>query len=58
MGALIAKAVFKNGTDDISSKYNSCNQIPITLLNGTHHSQIGEILADKKLYLCVNVASK
>ena len=57
MGALIAKAVFKNGDDEISCKYASVNEIPVTTLQG-EDTQIGNLVQGKKLYMVVNVASK
>ena len=57
MGALIAKAVFKNGDDEISNKYSSCNEIPVKSLHG-EDSLIGDNIQGKKLYMVVNVASK
>ena len=34
MGGAIAKIFFKTGEDDISAKYDSVNQIPVTTIRG------------------------
>ena len=34
MGPVLAKIFFKTGEDDISAKYKSVNDIPVTTING------------------------
>lgn len=59
MGSAIAKIVFKQGADELSvEKYKSVNEVPVTLITGEKLEQIQSLVANKKLYMIVNVASK
>ena len=56
MGGAIAKLIFKSGEDDITAKYESVNQIPVTTIRG-EKGIVADHVQGKKLYLIVNVAS-
>ena len=57
MGAAIAKLVFKKGEDDITAKYPSVNDIPVTTID-VSKGLVADRVKGKKIYLIVNVASK
>ena len=57
MGGVMAKVVFKSGNDEISAKYNSLLEIPVTTIEGQKKT-FAEVAGNKFLYLVVNVASK
>ena len=58
MGAVLAKIVFKKGSDRFDlGKYASLNDIPVSTLRG-EQTTLGELGQGKKLFLIVNVASK
>ena len=59
MGGVVAKIVFKKGKDELSVKHiASLNDIPVTTIEGTQYERLGELVAGKKFYMVVNVASK
>ncbi len=59
MGGLIAKCVFRTGQDDFDvARVQSLNDLPVTTIEGTRIAKLGELVAGKKFYMVVNVASK
>ena len=58
MGGVIAKMVFKNGKETVSSNYNSLWEIPATTIDGSKLDSLASIVSGKNAVLVVNVASK
>ena len=56
MGAAIAKLVFKNGKEAVSSNHTSLFDIAAVNIDG-QKAQLGTYCVDKKAILVVNVAS-
>jgi len=57
LGSLVERFIFKNGEEEVSSAYKSCNDIPVTGLKGEKYESLGKVVEGKKAYLIVNVAS-
>ena len=57
MGAVVAKIVFKSGTDKLPNCERSLQDIEILDIDG-NLVRMGDILADKKAVMFVNVATK
>ena len=59
MGAILAKILFKTGSDNIShTEYKSLFDIPEVDIDGNKIQRLGDILKGKKAILVVNVVSK
>ena len=57
MGAVVAKIVFKSGTDTLPPCQRSLQDIEILDIDG-NMVRMGDILTDKKAVMFVNVATK
>jgi hypothetical protein len=59
MGAILAKILFKTGSDNIPhTEYKSLFDIPEVDIDGNKIQRLGDILTGKKAILVVNVVSK
>jgi hypothetical protein len=58
MGALVAKAVFKNGKESVSTNYNSLFEIPAKTIDGLQLASLAEAVEGKRAVLVVNVATQ
>eukprot|EP00356_Strombidium_inclinatum_P012401 CAMPEP_0170479898 /NCGR_PEP_ID=MMETSP0208-20121228/949_1 /TAXON_ID=197538 /ORGANISM="Strombidium inclinatum, Strain S3" /LENGTH=59 /DNA_ID=CAMNT_0010752359 /DNA_START=11 /DNA_END=190 /DNA_ORIENTATION=- len=59
MGSLVIKAISKKGEDRLAkTAYASLKDAPFKPLLGGEETTIGAICSEKKVILCVNVATK
>ena len=58
MGAAIAKIIFKNGNDQLTSNYNSLNKIPAKTILNEQIDELEQLYIGKKLIIIVNVSLK
>ena len=58
MGALLAKAIFKNGTEAVSTNYKSLFEIPAKDIDGVQFAALAEAVGNKRAVLVVNVATQ
>lgn len=58
MGNSALNLVAKKGNDKLKSNFETCNEIPITTIDGNPIESLKTLMGDKKLYLIVNTASK
>lgn len=57
MGALVAKAIFKNGKESVSTNYTSLFEIPAKTIDGVMLGSLSEAVEGKRAVLVVNVAT-
>ena len=58
MGNAALNLVAKKGNDKLKSTYETCNEIPVTTIEGNAIDTLKTLMGEKKLYLIVNTASK
>jgi len=57
MGGLVAKLVFKNGKEAVSSEYTTLWDIAAKDIDGNQVERLGSLYGEKKATLVVNVAT-
>ena len=58
MGALVAKMIFKNGQEPVSTSYKSLWDISARDIDGQMIDRLGSLVEDKHAVLVVNVATQ